>query len=290
MKIGLSAFAVTFVASFLVSFTTSAQERPISKGEVLFSASGCGNCHTDVKNKGAFLAGGRKFKTPFGTFYAPNITRDKKHGIGGWLDADFIKAIRKGIAPDGNHYFPVFPYPAFTFMTDADLKAIKNYIFTLPAVAKPNKPHGVPFPFNVRFGQFFWKLLYFSEGPYKADPEKSKEWNRGAYLSRAVVHCGECHTPRTILGGIKEDYWYAGTPEGEGPEGEGAPNITPDPQNGIGKWSLDEIANYLESGEDPTGDYAGSLMAEVIENGTGKLSSADRKAIAVYLKSLKPLL
>jgi mono/diheme cytochrome c family protein len=243
-----------------------------------------------VKNKGAFLAGGRKFKTPFGTFYAPNITRDKKHGIGGWLDADFIKAIRKGIAPDGNHYFPVFPYPAFTFMTDADLKAIKNYIFTLPAVAKPNKPHGVSFPFNVRFGQFFWKLLYFSEGPYKVDPEKSKEWNRGAYLSRAVVHCGECHTPRTILGGIKEDYWYAGTPEGEGPEGEGAPNITPDPQNGIGKWSLDEIANYLESGEDPTGDYAGSLMAEVIENGTGKLSSADRKAIAVYLKSLKPLL
>lgn len=289
MKIGLSAFAATFVALFLVSFTTSAQERSISKGEVLFFASGCGNCHTDVKNKGPFLAGGRKFKTPFGTFYSPNITRDKKHGIGAWSDADFIKAVRKGRAPDGSHYFPVFPYPAYTFMTDADLIAIKNYIFTLPALSQPNKPHGVSFPFNIRFGQFFWKWLYFSEGPYKTDPAKSKEWNRGAYLSRAVVHCGECHTPRTILGGIKKDYWYAGTPEGEGPEGQGAPNITPHIEKGIGKWSLGELVNYLESGEDPTGDYAGSLMAEVIENGTGKLSAADRKAIAVYLKSLKPL-
>ncbi|MGB0575824.1 MAG: c-type cytochrome [Alphaproteobacteria bacterium] len=289
MKIGLSAFAATFVALFLVSFTTSAQERSISKGEVLFFASGCGNCHTDVKNKGPFLAGGRKFKTPFGTFYSPNITRDKKHGIGAWSDADFIKAVRKGRAPDGSHYFPVFPYPAYTFMTDADLIAIKNYIFTLPALSQPNKPHGVSFPFNIRFGQFFWKWLYFSEGPYKTDPAKSKEWNRGAYLSRAVVHCGECHTPRTILGGIKKDYWYAGTAEGEGPEGQGAPNITPHIEKGIGKWSLGELVNYLESGEDPTGDYAGSLMAEVIENGTGKLSAADRKAIAVYLKSLKPL-
>ena len=289
------------VLQFVVALPSSAQDSPqnssqksagaelLTRGTLLFGVGGCANCHTDTKKKGKPLAGGHAFETPFGTFYSPNISADKTHGIGGWSDADFIRAMRDGEATDGSHFFPVFPYPSFTNMTDADLLALKAYIFTLPAVAQPNKPHDVPFPFNVRFGQVFWKMLFFTKGPFRPDPSKSPEWNRGAYLSNAVAHCSECHTSRNMLGALDGDRWLAGTKKGEGPEGLAVPNITPHPQNGIGKWSIEEIAEYLGSGQLPDGDYAGSLMAEVIENGTDKLSESDRRAIAVYLKSLRPL-
>ena len=265
------------------------QAEMLTRGALLFGAGGCANCHTDTKKKGKPLAGGHAFETPFGTFYSPNISADRTHGIGGWSDADFIRAMREGEAPDGSHYFPVFPYTSFTNMTDADLLALKAHIFTLPAVAQPNQPHDVPFPFNVRFGQVFWKMLFFTKGPFRPDPQRSPEWNRGAYLSNAVAHCSECHTSRNMLGALDRDRWLAGTRKGEGPEGLAVPNITPHPQKGIGKWSIEQIAEYLGSGQLPDGDYAGSLMAEVIENGTDKLSESDRRAIAVYLKSLPPL-
>jgi len=174
-------------------------------------------------------------------------------------------------------------------MTDADMTALKAYIFTLPPVARPNRPHDVGFPFNVRLGQIFWKWLFFDRGPYKPDSKKSAQWNRGAYLSRAVAHCGECHTPRNILGGLDQSRWFMGAEEGEGPEGEAVPSIRSDQADGIQEWTREHIETYLESGEDPEGDYAGSLMFDVVDKGTDQLSGADRAAIAIYLKSLPPL-
>ena len=282
------------VAAALAAATVAAGSSAVAQGDgaarhgaYLFALGGCAGCHTDEKNKGPVGAGGPPLKTPFGTFYGPNITPDPNYGIGKWSDADFIRALREGVAPGGSHYFPAFPYTSFTRMTDEDLRALKAYVFTLKPVATPSKAHDIGFPFNIRLGQMFWKLLYFDEGPFRPDATKSAAWNRGAYLAEGILHCGECHTPRNFLGGPDQSRRYAGTPEG--PVGEAVPNITPDPETGIGKWSESEIASYLSTGMDPSGDFAGSLMAEVVERSTGKLTEADRAAVVTYLKSLPPI-
>jgi mono/diheme cytochrome c family protein len=283
----LSITAATVVAAVLGAAAAYAQDaaKPLSRGALLYSVGGCANCHTDVKGKGSESAGGRALKTPFGTFYSPNITPHPRFGIGGWSDADFIRAMRTGKSPDGSHYFPVFPFTSFTNMTEEDMKALRAHLATLPAVARENRPHDVPFPFSMRILQMGWKMLFFRERPFRPDPAKSPEWNRGAYLATAVAHCGECHTPRNAFGGIDRDRWYGGTRDGA--EGEPTPNITP--AGPVGRWTDAQVATYLGSGELPDGDFAGSLMAEVIENGTARLSVADRKAIVVYLRSLRPI-
>lgn len=258
----------------------------VDKGQYLVTAGGCISCHTDYKKKGKPFAGGAAIPTPFGTFYPPNITPDRTHGIGGWSDADFIRAMRDGKNPDGAHYFPSFPYTSYTQITEPDLKAMKAYLFSIPAVAQPSIPHDISFPLSWRFLQTGWKLLFFRKGEFKPDPAKSAEINRGAYLANALAHCGECHTPRNALGGLDYDQWMAGTPDG--PEGEVMPNLTPDAETGL-TWDEAEIVEYLKSGQTPDFDYAGSLMAEVIEHNTGKLTDDDRTAIARYLKSLKPV-
>ena len=258
----------------------------VETGRYLVTAGGCISCHTDYKKKGAPFAGGAPIPTPFGTFYPPNITSDKTHGIGAWSDADFIRAMREGKRPDGAHYFPSFPYTSYTQITEPDLKAVKAYLLSIPAVAQPSVPHDISFPFSWRFLQTGWKMLFFREGVFEPDPAQSAEVNRGAYLSNALAHCGECHTPRNMLGGLDYDQWMAGTPNG--PEGEKVPNITPDPKTGL-TWSVPEIVEYLKSGQTPEFDYAGSLMAGVIEHNTGKLSTEDLTAIARYLKSLEPV-
>jgi len=258
----------------------------LKRGEYLFNIGGCKSCHTDTKNKGKLLAGGTPIKTPFGTFYGHNITKDKTFGIGNFTDEDFIRALREGITPNGHHYFPVFPFTSFTKMTDQDMRDIKAYIFSLPAVAQPNKPNEIAFPFSIRLLQFGWKLLFFKEGVFKPNKEKSKEWNRGAYLVQALAHCSECHTPRNILGGSDTSKFLAGTPDGPG--GDPAPNITPDKEAGIGKWSATEIADVINSGMLPDGDFVGSSMADVSEN-LAKLTPRDLAAIVVYLQSLPPI-
>lgn len=265
---------------------SAADSALVEKGRYLITAGGCTSCHTDYKKKGKPFAGGAPIPTPFGTFYPPNITPDKTHGIGGWSDADFIRAMRDGKNPDGAHYFPSFPYTSYTQITEPDLKAMKAYLFSIPAVAQASVPHDISFPFSWRFLQAGWKLLFFREGAFKPDAGKSAEVNRGAYLANALAHCGECHTPRNLLGGLDYDQWMAGTPDG--PEGESMPNLTPDPETGL-SWDVEEIAEYLKSGQTPDFDYAGSLMAEVIEHNTGKLTDEDRLAIARYLKSLEPV-
>jgi mono/diheme cytochrome c family protein len=266
---------------------TQESKTAVQRGEYLFAAGGCANCHTDRKAKAPELSGGPALKTPFGVFYGPNITPHLEQGIGRWTDADFIRALRDGIAPSGAHYFPSFPYTSFTNITDSDLRDLKAYIFGLPPSDRPSKPHEVSFPFNLRFLQVFWRWLNFTPGPFAPDPSKPPEWNRGAYLANALVHCGECHTPRNLLGGLDREMWYAGT--ADGPVGGPIPNITPEPVTGIGKWSEDDLEQYLAFGLHPSGDSAGGLMAEVVEFGTSKLTNEDIKAIITYVRSLPPI-
>jgi len=233
------------------------------------------------------LAGGRAIETPFGTIYGTNITPDPETGIGKWSDEDFIKAMTEGKGPDGTLYYPVFPYSSFTRMTETDLRDLKAYLFSVPPVKKQDKPPELAFPFNVRTGIHGWRVLFFDAGTYEPDPDQSEEWNRGAYLSTALAHCGECHTPRTSMGGLDVDMHYAGSIEG--PEGELAPNITPTETTGIGSWSLKDITWYLQTGFKPNGDDAQGLMRELIDEGYVHMKESDLKAIAVYLKSLPPI-
>ncbi len=274
---------ITALIALLSAPVFAADQTQLKRGEYIFHIGGCKSCHTDSKNKGKLLAGGTPLKTPFGTFYGLNITKDTTFGIGKWSDEDFIRALRTGITPNGHHYFPVFPFTSFTKMTDQDMKDLKAYIFSQPAVAKPNIPNDIAFPFNIRLLQFFWKILFFDQGVFEPNKSKSAEWNRGAYLVQALGHCTECHTPRNFFGGSDSSQYLSGTPDG--PEGEPAPNITPDNETGIGKWSADDIASVINSGMLPDGDFVGSSMTEVSEN-LSKLTPADLKAMVVYLKSI----
>jgi mono/diheme cytochrome c family protein len=259
----------------------------VIRGEYLFTAAGCLGCHTDSGHGGARLAGGKAIDTPFGAYVSRNITPDPVHGIGAWSEADFLRALREGIAPDGMHYFPAFPFPSFTLMTDRDILDIFAYLRTQPPQPQADRPHDVSFPFDVRLTTLPWRALYFSEGPFVPDPGAGAEWNRGAYLANAVAHCGECHTPRTWLGGLENDRRFNGGTLA-GPGAKHAPNITSDPTDGIGKWRVEDITTLLKTGMTPDGDFVAAPMSDVVED-TARLSDADRAAIAVYLKSVPAL-
>lgn len=266
---------------FLIAAPGAVWAADLERGKYLLHAGNCISCHTDLKNKGPLLAGGRALKTPFGTFYGPNITPDKETGIGAWSDADFVRALRQGVSPKGEHYFPVFPYTSFTRITDADLLDLKAYLFSLAPVKRANTPHDVAFPFGYRFPLFGWKLLNFRQGPDAADAD------RGSYLANALGHCAECHTQRNIMGALKRPMWMAGSQDGA--EGKPAPNITPDKDTGIGEWSVRDLTYFLETGTTREGDVVGGLMAEVVEHGTGHLNEADRQAMTAYLRALPPI-
>lgn len=270
-------------------FTTEPPPDPAAaaRGAYLAAAANCIGCHWDKEHGGAPFAGGKAIETPFGAYYSRNITPDATHGIGNWSEQDFRGALRNGIAPGGGHYFPAFPFPAFTGMTDGDISDTRAFLRTQPPSPTPNRPHDVSFPYDMRLTMIFWRALYFDEGPLRPDPKRSAEWNRGAYLVRAVAHCGECHTPRTALGGRDDSRAFNGGTL-YGPGEKHAPNITPDQKDGIGGWTASDIASVLKTGITPKGDVLSAPMSEVIE-GTAKLTDADRQAIAIYLKSLPPL-
>ncbi len=255
------------------------EEDAIERGEYLVRAGGCFSCHTAAG--GPKLAGGRALTTPFGTFYTPNITPDPDTGIGRWTDAQFLRALRDGIRPDGANYFPVFPYTSFTRITDNDALALKAYLFSLPAVRQQNRPHDVPFPLSWRFLQSGWKLLFFTPGPFRPAPDRNAAYNRGAYLVTALAHCGECHTPRNFLGATRSDLSLAGT--ADGPDGQVVPNVTPDPGTGIGKWEKDDVVELLRTGKTPEQSRVKGAMREVIQDGLKYLSKSDLEAIADYL-------
>ncbi len=245
---------------------------------------GCENCHTDRKNGGQPMAGGVELKTPLGTFYTPNISPDRETGIGSWREDDFRRALREGRRPDGANYYPSFPYTSYTNLSDQDIQALWAYMRTAAPVRQVNTPHQLPWYVRFRPLLTVWKWLFFKRGPYQPDPAKSAEWNRGAYLVRGPGHCNECHTERNALGGIDLNKALAGT--NHGPEGARIPNITPEPNTGIGKWNAADLLEYLKTGLRPDGDYVGGLMAEMIDNGLKYQSGVDLKAIATYLSGV----
>ena len=253
-------------------------------GQEVFNVGGCSSCHAVPDQPDRLrLGGGLAILSPFGTFYAPNISPDPTDGIGRWSETDFVNAVMKGVSPQGYHYFPAFPYTSYQRATVEDISDLFAYLKTLPAVSGKVRDHDLPFPFNIRRNVGIWKLLFMDNKPFVPDAARSPQWNRGAYLVNSFGHCAECHSPRNLLGGIVASQRFAGGPN---LEGEGwVPNIT---QKGIGKWSGKEIADFLETGEMPEGDTASGLMRSVIKN-LSQLTAADRAAMAEYLKSLPPV-
>jgi mono/diheme cytochrome c family protein len=282
------------LASFAGAAGAGAEPRNIENGRYMFYAGGCASCHAvpasskcdDPNYKDPLaVSGGRCLKTPFGAFYAPNITPDPETGIGGWTDADFIKAMTEGVSPSGKNYYPAFPYASYRHMKREDLLDLKAFLDTLKPVRAQAPLHDLSFPYNVRSGLGFWKWLNLGPAGFAPDPSKSAEVNRGAYLVEGPGHCGECHTPRSALGGSIQDRKLSGAPA---PEGKGfVPNITPD-ATGLASWSAKDIAYALETGMTPEGDVLGGAMAKVQEN-MAHLTPQDRDAIAAYLKSARPI-
>ena len=265
--------------------TASAQDDQVERGRYLVHAGGCISCHTEDTDDAVPLAGGRAMETPFGTFYTPNITPDVETGIGGWSDDDFVAAFWEGVSPDGDHYFPAFPYTSYTGVSREDLLAMKAYLYSLDPVSKQSPDHDLAWYMSTRLAAGTWKALNFDAGRFEADPEKDEQWNRGAYLVRHLGHCGECHTPRSTTGVLDTDRQMAGADFG----GEAVPNITPHREDGIGRWSASDIEYFLDIGMLPDGDFTGSSMVDVIEDNTSQLTREDRLAIAAYLKSLPPI-
>lgn len=283
---GATPYVIAAIGPLLLAAAiTAAEETPVERGEYLVHAGGCITCHTEDSDDAIPFAGGRALESPYGTFYSPNITPDRDTGIGNWSDEDFLNALWKGVNPEGDHYYPAFPFTSYTGIKRNDALAIKAYLFSLEPVHKVNREHDLSLLMS-RFAAGIWQERYFEPGRFEADPDQSDEWNRGAYLVRHLGHCGECHTPRGKFGVLKRDQALTGNPDGPG--GESVPNITADPEDGIGTWSSSDIEYFLDLGMFPDGDFAGSSMAEVIEDGTSHLTQDDRLAIATYLKSLTP--
>lgn len=281
-----SCFAILAIALLLPSAASAADEAAVARGAYLAAAASCDACHTDKKASTPRFSGGRALETRFGTFYGPNITPDPVTGIGKWSEMDLLRAMREGKDPQGHYLYPIFPYPAFTGMSDRDIGDIYAFLMSQKPVDRMSRPEEVKLLLHWRDVLIGWRALFFTPGPLKPDPKQSTEWNRGHYLAEAVVHCQECHTPRNFLGGLDRKHAYAGNPHA--PDGNEAPDITSDPKEGIGDWKIEDVVEVLKSGMTPEGDYVGQGMSEVVD-GTSQLTDADRHAIAAYIKSLPPI-
>ena len=277
-------FGMATCALLLAVWTVPASAQGDAKrGEYLAKAGGCLGCHTEDKKDAVPFAGGRALKTPFGMFFGPNITPHPQVGLGKWTEEDFVRAMRHGTRPDGANYFPAFPYPSFTKITDGDLRDLWAYLRALPQSSQPSRPHDLGFIFSWRPLVTAWKWLYFTPGTFTKVPGVSEPVNRGAYLVQALGHCGECHTPRNFLGGPKSSRFLAG---GKSPDGKDVANLTP---AGLKKWSDKDVTDFLTSGLTPDGDVPSEAMGEVIRNTTGQLTPGDLAATIAYLRSLPPL-
>lgn len=295
--IGAAAAVIAVAVLFwilTVPATVPASELPtytpnVGNGKTMFYVGGCASCHatpsTDPKKiDPTRLGGGLALPSPFGTFFAPNISPDTVDGIGGWSEADFVTALWKGTSRRGRHLFPAFPYTSYRHMQLTDVRDLFAYLKTLPPVSGRSRRHDLSFPFNVRRLVGLWKLLFVHGGSFVPDPTKPAQVNRGAYLVNGPGHCAECHSPRNFLGAIVDSQRFAGGPT---PDGKSwVPNITPAGlQHQDPPWSRNDIASFLADGMTPSGDYAGGAMVDVIRN-LSQIDAADRAAIAAYVYAL----
>lgn len=262
---------------------SQANDDLLARGEYILKVSGCIHCHTAAD--GPPLAGGRALETPFGTFYSPNITPHETNGIGNWSSEDLRRALHHGVAPDGNDYYPAFPYTSYTRLHADDVVALHAYLMAQPVSDRPNREHDLAWFLVSRLAASVWKWLFFEAGEFHPTTGNSERWNRGAYIAEAMAHCEECHTPRNLFGALKIDQAYAGN--AEGPDGELVPNITSH-DTGIGNWARDELQEFLKFGERPDGEYTSGSMEPVIE-GIRHLTTADRDALIDYLRALPPI-
>ncbi len=249
----------------------------VDKGKMLASAGGCIECHT-VRN-GSPGAGGVPFRRMFGTIFSTNITPDPDTGIGRWSLAAFTRALREGVARDGKHLFPVFPFVHFTRLRDEDISALYGYLMTLPPVKATPESNSVPFPLDVRALQAAWKAIYLEPGAYQQDPSHDARWNRGAYLVEGLTYCGDCHTPRNLLGAEEPGHPYAGALLGG--VWSTPLDITPSPA----PWAKAELIDYLRKGESVPHGVALGAMQKVTRN-LRALPDSDVAAIAGYIGDL----
>ena len=250
----------------------------------MFFAGGCDSCHSTPGQPDPLrLGGGLELKTPFGLFYPPNISSDPADGIGAWRDVDLANALLSGVSPKDRHYYPDFPYISYQRMDASDVADLIAFLRTLAPVQGRPPGQKLVFPLSIRRALGIWKLMYFDNASLAPKPNKSAEWNLGRYLVEGPGHCGECHTPRNLLGAMKPSLHLAGAPV---PDGRGnAPNLT---GSGLADWTNGDIVEALTSGFTPEGDVLGGGMTAVVRN-LAELPASDREAIALYLKSLPPV-
>ena len=254
----------------------------IARGEYLARAADCAACHSPPGR--APFSGGLAFRLPFGVIYSTNITADRDTGIGAWSDDDVVRALHLGVARGGGHLYPAFPYTSYTGLTRDDAVAIKAYLFSLPPVHASARPNALIFPFNQRWAMAFWNLVFLDAHRFRADAKLSEQQNRGAYLATALGHCGECHTPRNLGFAMEDNAQFAGTLV----NGWRAYNITPDPISGVGRWSDQQLFDYLHAGHaDGRGSAAGP-MGEAVGYSLQFLSPGDLNALVAYLRTVKP--
>lgn len=254
-------------------------------GEYIARLGDCVACHTN--EHGRPFAGGLEMGTPLGSIFSTNITPDAETGIGTYTLAEFDNAVRRGVARDGRRLYPAMPYPSYAKMTDEDVRALYDYFMgRVEPIRQENRPSSIPWPLNMRWSLAFWNIPFFDPQPFRPDPTKDTQWNRGAYLVQGLGHCGSCHTPRgaamqeeglsessaRYLSGALLDSWYA-------------PSLRNDPNTGLARWSEEDIVRFLRTGRNQHGVVFGSML-EAFNNSTQFMSDADLAAIAVYLKSL----
>jgi mono/diheme cytochrome c family protein len=283
VALGLAGFAAFAWRPSLAAITPPAASsfppELVGRGALLASAGNCASCHTVAG--GPPYAGGYAMQTPFGVLYSTNITPEITTGIGSWSQAAFRRALHEGVARDGSHLFPAFPYDHFTRLTDADVDALYAYLMTRAPVVSPARRNGIPFPLSLRPLQAGWKLLFFHPGEFKPSPDRGADWNRGAYLVEGLAHCGACHTPRNALGaerttqafaGAAVDHWFAPPLNGENP--------SPVP------WSEEELFAFLRSGVSREHGTVLGPMSPVVHESLAHLPPEDIRSIAVYLADL----
>jgi mono/diheme cytochrome c family protein len=276
----MKALFLAAAASLALAPTLARADTLVERGHYLALAADCTACHTAPGGKP--FAGGRAFQLPFGTLYSPNITPDQKTGIGGYSDDDFVRAVRDGVARGGTHLYPAMPYASYSKMTRDDVLAIKAYLMSLAPVAATQPENKMKFPFNQRWTMVFWNAVNNPGKELTPDPAKPADWNRGAYLVEALGHCGECHTPRNFMQGLKSSKAFAGADI----EGWHAYNLTSDKAAGLGDWTEAQLAQYLSTGHAEGKGPASGPMAEAIENSLRFLTADDIHAMVVYLKAL----